>query len=204
MDGRPAQAVTLPLLSDHPGLVRWFKPLTAGPAKKGGPSGGPSGKLKRKGGADAGDTAPEPAAATVEPGSLYHTWVWLVQNKLLLMVNTVWDVTKIATDLKLANASSLTWPMLLSGRKGANLLALLKAGDPKAAAFKPIAGVTPADAAFRAKYCRRPTEAEKAKLPPAPAGASGGGRGGRGGRGARGGGGRGGRGTGRANFRQPA
>jgi hypothetical protein len=103
--------------------------------------------------------------------------------------------------------NSLAWPMLLSLRKGSNLLALLKAGDPKAAAFKPIARITPADAAFRAKYSRVATEAEKSKLPPAPAGASGGGgggRGGRGGRGARGGGGRGGRGTGRANFRQPA
>ena len=207
VDGRPAQAVTLPLLSDHPGLVRWFVPLTAGPAKKGGPPGGPSGKLKRKGGADAGDTAPEPAAVTAEPGSLYHTWVWLAQNKSLLMGNTVWDVAKIATDLKLGSASAFAWPMLLSGRKGGNLLALLKAGDPKAAAFKPIASVTPTDAAFRAKYSRIGTEAERSKLPPTPAGASGGGgggRGGRGGRGARGGGGRGGRGTGRANFRQPA
>jgi hypothetical protein len=119
----------------------------------------------------------------------------------------VWDVAKIATDLKLGSASAFAWPMLLSGRKGGNLLALLKAGDPKAAAFKPIASVTPTDAAFRAKYSRIGTEAERSKLPPTPAGASGGGgggRGGRGGRGARGGGGRGGRGTGRANFRQPA
>ena len=97
------------------------------------------------------------------------------------MGNSVWDVAKIATNLKLANASLLAWPMLLSQRKGPNLLTLLKADDPKLAAFKPIASTTPGNTAFRTKYCCLPTEAEKAKLPPAPAGASGGSRGGRGG-----------------------
>ena len=123
------------------------------------------------------------------------------------MGNSVWDVAKIATNLKLANASLLTWPMLLSQRKGPNLLTLLKADDPKLAAFKPIASTTPGNTAFRTKYCCLPTEAEKAKLPPAPAGASGGSRGGRGGRsrrGARGGGDQGDRGTGRAIFCQLA
>ena len=123
------------------------------------------------------------------------------------MGNSVWDVAKIATNLKLANASLLAWPMLLSQRKGPNLLTLLKADDPKLAAFKPIASTTPGNTAFRTKYCCLPTEAEKAKLPPAPAGASGGSRGGRGGRsrrGARGGGGQGDRGTGRAIFCQLA
>jgi len=123
------------------------------------------------------------------------------------MGNSVWDVAKIATNLKLANASLLAWPMLLSQRKGPNLLTLLKADDPKLAAFKPIASTTPGNTAFRTKYCCLPTEAEKAKLPPAPAGASGGSRGGRGGRsrrGARGGGDQGDRGTGRAIFCQLA
>jgi hypothetical protein len=48
------------------------------------------------------------------------------------MGNSVWDVAKIATNLKLANASLLTWPMLLSQRKGPNLLTLLKARQPQA------------------------------------------------------------------------
>ena len=60
--GKSPHAVTLPLLSNHPGLVRFFTPLTAGPAKKGGPPGRPSNKLKQKGGADAGGTAPDTAA----------------------------------------------------------------------------------------------------------------------------------------------
>lgn len=199
LPGHDPETVALPLLSDYASLIHFFVPLTASATKK-----SPRDKKGTK--RPIGEDGPP---SVLEPGSLAHTWMWLSPNKTLLLSNCVWDVAKIAADLKIANPGALAWPMLLSQRRAEDLPALLKADDSKAAAFKLIDGISPQLPDFRAKYRRTATDEEKAKLPPVPAGAPAsrgraGGKGGQGGRGSKGRGGRGGRGAGRSNFRRPA
>ena len=93
--GHDPATVALPLLSDYPQLVHFFLPLTAGHTRKAPPLGGPTPKRTKR-----DDRA---NASSHAPGSLFHTWIWLAPGKTLLLSNSVWDVTKIATALAITD-----------------------------------------------------------------------------------------------------
>ena len=108
--------------------------------------------------------SPSTTATAWAPGTHVNTWKWLKMNSLLLMGAWVWDVGAIVRNLKIAGPNSLCWAMLLSKRIGSSLRALYPAGNQAADAFVLNPLVTPNDNAFRNKYARMATTAEKAQV----------------------------------------
>jgi hypothetical protein len=193
---------SLPLLSAHKQMLKFFAPKVDTPAAFKPKGKDPNPKPKNPGGGGGG-------AAT--PGSAVHLWVWLTATTLLLG-KSVYDVGLICKDFAV-DIASICWPFALSLKKGENRLSMCDKHGSHAdhktldsGAHRPISGLDLSSADQRKKYMRVATDAELAKLPAPPAGQGAGSSGGRGG-GTRGRG-RGiskrGRGRGRGrSFRQP-
>ena len=194
---------SLPLLSAHKQMLKFFSPKVDTPAAFKPKGKDTNTKTKIPGGGAVG-------AAT--PGSAVHFWVWLTATTLLLG-KSVYDVGLICSDFAV-DIASVCWPFALSLKKGESRLSLCNKHGSHAdhktldsGAHRPIPGLDLSSADQRKKYMRSATDAELAKLPAPPTGK------GTGAGGGRGGGGRGGsrgvskrdRGRGRSqSFRRPA
>lgn len=159
--GKVASTTVLPQLSLYSALVKKFVPIV-GATKSG----------KRPLDTNSGGGGDKESTVGQAPGSQSTLWIWLTLHKLLLFQRTVWDVAQICIDFKIPDAAKICWAFLLTFKKGQNRLSVcdkVASGDARhkgefSDAHVLVKGVDSSDPAFSAKYSRKTTEEELAKL----------------------------------------